>query len=104
MQKAGLGESTKLRLAPQLESVPLVLGERGDDAVSRRPASGKWSAHENLAHLARIHEITLERIRRIFSEERPAPPRYKAEEDLEWPQWAAMRTEELLRQSFDVEG
>jgi hypothetical protein len=104
MQKAGLSESTKLRLATQLESVPLVLGERGQDAVSRRPASGKWSTHENLAHLARIHEITLERIRRILSEGRPELPRYKAEDDPEWPQWAALSTEDVLQRLQALRG
>lgn len=104
MQKAGLGESTKLRLAMQLERMRLVLGERSQDAVSRRPASGKWSAHENLAHLARIHQLYRERIRRILSEERPELPRYTAEDDPEWPQWAALPTEEVLQRLQTLRG
>ena len=96
MSQAELSQSTSARLATQLECVPLVLGERGRDAVARRPASGKWSAHENLAHLARIQEIYLERIQRILSEERPQLPRYKAEEDPEWPRWAALPTGEVV--------
>jgi hypothetical protein len=84
-------------LATQLECLQVILGGRDAATINRRPASGKWSTHENLAHLARIHEITLERIRRILSEGRPQLPRYTAEDDPEWPQWTAMRTEEVLR-------
>jgi uncharacterized damage-inducible protein DinB len=97
MEKAGLSESTRSRLVSQLDCLQLILGRRDAAAINGRPASGKWSAHENLAHLARIHEIYLERIRRILSEDRPALARYKAEEDPEWPQWTAMRTEEVLK-------
>ncbi len=97
MEEAGLTESTRSRLATQLECLQVILGGRDAASIKRRPASGKWSAHENLAHLARIHEVYLERIRRILSEERPALPRYKAEEDPEWPQWAALPTEEVLQ-------
>ena len=92
-----LSQSARSRLATQLECLQVILGGRDAAAINRRPASGKWSAHENLAHLARIHEITLERIRRILSEERPQLPRYTAEDDPEWPQWTAMRTEDVLR-------
>jgi len=92
-----LSQSTGSRLATQLECLQIILGGRDAATIKRRPASGKWSAHENLAHLARIHQLYLERIRRILSEERPELSRYKAEDDPEWPQWTAMRTEEVLR-------
>ncbi len=92
-----LSQSTRSRLATQLECLQVILGRRDASAINQRPASGKWSTHENLAHLARMHEITVERIRRILSEGQPQLPRYKAEDDPEWPQWTAMRTEEVLR-------
>lgn len=104
MPNAEMSQSTTVRLATQLECVPLVLGGRSQDAVIRRPASGKWSARENLAHLARIHEIYLERIRRMLSEERPVLNRYKAEEDPEWPQWAALPMDEVLRRLQRLRG
>ncbi|MCI0483679.1 MAG: DinB family protein [candidate division NC10 bacterium] len=104
MEGAGLSESTRLRLAIQLESLQVILGGVDPAAVNRRPASGKWSAHENLAHLARIHQLYLERIRRILSEERPELPRYKAEDDPEWPQWAALPTEEVLQRLQTLRG
>ena len=99
-----LSQSTRSRLATQLECLQVILGGSDAGAINRRPASGKWSAHENLAHLARMHEVYLERIRRILSEERPALPRYKAEEDPEWPQWAALPTEEVLQRLQTLRG
>jgi len=84
-----LSQTTRLRLLTQLESVTGILAGMTPEALSRRPPSGKWSAHENLAHLARHHEVFLERLRRILAEDRPLFPRYRAEEDPEWPAWAA---------------
>ncbi len=92
-----LSKSTTSRLTTQLECLQVILGGRDAAVMRRRPASGKWSAHENLAHLARIHEIYLERIRRILSEERPQLPRYTAEDDPEWPRWVRMSTEEVVQ-------
>ena len=91
-----LPETTAVRLRTQLDVLPLILagaaGDGGLDAAAaeRRPAPGKWSAREQLAHLARHHEITGERLRRILAEQEPALPRYRAEDDPEWPRWAAL--------------
>lgn len=54
------------------------------------PASGKWSANEHLAHLARYHQVFLERMDRILQERNPAFSRYRAEEDPEWEQWRGL--------------
>jgi uncharacterized damage-inducible protein DinB len=57
---------------------------------------GKWSAHQQLAHLARYHQIFLERIDRILSGPSPTFPRYRAEEDLEWPRWQSVPAQQVL--------
>jgi hypothetical protein len=85
-----LPETTAVRLRTQLDTLPLLLAGVADDALERRPAPGKWSAREQLAHLARHHEVTGERLRRILAEPEPPLPRYSAEEDPEWPRWAAL--------------
>ncbi|HVR09884.1 MAG TPA: DinB family protein [Thermoanaerobaculia bacterium] len=85
-----LPETTAVRLRTQLDTLPLLLAGVDDDALERRPAPGKWSAREQLAHLARHHEVTGERLRRILAEPEPSLPRYRAEEDPEWPRWAAL--------------
>lgn len=57
---------------------------------------GKWSAHEQLAHLARYHQIFLQRIDRILAEQAPVFSRYRAEDDPEWPAWTSLPTPQLL--------
>jgi hypothetical protein len=86
----------RLRLATQLDSLGFIVAGAGEDALSRRPPSGKWSALENLAHVARHHELFLERIETMLAEDEPSLPRYRAEDDPEWPQWAALPAEEVL--------
>jgi DinB superfamily len=76
-----LARSTLLRLETQVEAMHLLLSGAAPDAIMARPASGQWSAHENLAHLARYHEVFLERVHRILDENAPQLGRYRAEED-----------------------
>jgi hypothetical protein len=85
-----LPETTAVRLRTQLDTLPLLLAGVPEAACERRPAPGKWSAREQLAHLARHHEVTAERLRRILAEPEPPLPRYRAEEDPEWPRWSAL--------------
>ncbi|HET7291623.1 MAG TPA: DinB family protein [Vicinamibacteria bacterium] len=93
---AGLSEALLVRLRSQLDALPLVLGDASEERLRRRPTSGAWSAHENLAHLARHHEVMIERIERILREDRPALARYRAEEDPRWAEWAARGSGEVL--------
>jgi hypothetical protein len=84
------------RLEHQLDALAFVLGDAPDEAVRAQPAPGKWSARDNLAHLGRVHELTLERLRRILDEDRPQLPRYRAEEDPEWARWQRLGTSDVL--------
>ena len=93
---SGVPETTIARLKCQLDCLPILLDGASSEALDRRPKPGKWSARENLAHLARYEEMFLDRIQRIRSEDRPALPRYRAEDDPRWPQWLAMPTEDIL--------
>ncbi len=99
-----IDRSTSIRLETQLDSLPLMLDKASPDAMTRRAASGKWSAHDNLAHLARHHEVFIQRIQRILSDERPHLPRYRVEEHPEWPKWSAVPTDEVLRRLMVLRG
>ncbi|HXB57387.1 MAG TPA: DinB family protein [Vicinamibacteria bacterium] len=99
-----LRETTLVRLAAQLEALPSILGESRPSLLAWRPPTGKWSAHENLAHLARHHEILQERLGRILGEERPQLARYRAEEDPDWPRWSALPTDEVLSRLRGLRG
>jgi uncharacterized damage-inducible protein DinB len=76
-------------LAEALRGVPL-------ESLSATTAAGKWSAHLNLAHLARYHQIFLERVDRILAEDAPTFARYRAEDDPEWPSWSSLPAQQLL--------
>ncbi len=84
------------RLTTQLESVAFVLARAAPGALEARPRPEEWSARENLAHLARHHAVFLARMRRLLAEDRPALGRYRAEEDPDWPVWAALPLDEVL--------
>ena len=66
------------------------------ETLNAKPVPGKWSAHEQLAHLARYHQIFLQRIDRILTEDMPEFPRYRAEDDPDWPAWTSLATPQLL--------
>src|SRR5215472_5588501 len=66
------------------------------ETILQAPASGKWSGQEQLAHLARYHQVFLERMDRILKEDCPALARYRAEEDPEWKFWQARAYKELV--------
>ena len=91
-----LSPSSASRLAVQLECLPGLLEGASPEALARRTRSGKWSVHENLAHLARHHAVVLDRVRKVLAEDRPKLPRYAAEEDAQWPAWAALSLNEIL--------
>ena len=66
------------------------------EALSQRANPGKWSARENLAHLARYHQVFLERMDRILNEPNPKFGRYRAEDDPEWAKWQALAGSQVL--------
>lgn len=94
---AALAEGLLARLRSQLDALPVVLGDGSEERLRRRPASGAWSAHENLAHVARHHEVMLERIERMLREDRPALSRYRAEEDPLWPAWVSRSPDDVMK-------
>jgi hypothetical protein len=83
------------RLRAQLSSLPALL-----EGIPRRaydtPVGGKWSVTDNVAHLARYHEVTIERVRLILSLEQPAIDAYRAENDPEWAAWRGVSFEEAV--------
>jgi len=91
-----LSQSIWSRLSSQLDAVATVLADAPEQAITARGTQGTWSAHDHIAHLARMHEVLLDRLRRILREDGPHLPEYRAEEDTEWPIWAALPTREVL--------
>lgn len=50
--------------------VPLVR-EVPREVLKRRPAPGRWSAHEHACHLADVHALFFKRLGQFLAEERP---------------------------------
>lgn len=90
--------STRLqRCETQLQDfLAITLSGVSAETLSAKAVPGKWSAHEQLAHLARYHQIFLQRIDRMLTEQAPEFPRYRAEDDPEWPAWMNLPTPQLL--------
>jgi RimJ/RimL family protein N-acetyltransferase/uncharacterized damage-inducible protein DinB len=84
------------RARAQAEALPRIFAGASEDALVRRSPSGQWSAHENLAHVARQQEVFLQRLARLRSEDTPALAQYRAEADPEWPAWATLPTHEVI--------
>ena len=85
------------RCETQLQDfLSVTLNDVSVETLGARVVLGKWSAHEQLAHLARYHQIFLQRIDRILAEQAPEFPRYRAEDDSEWPAWTSLPTPQLL--------
>ena len=81
------------RLRDQLDIASASFAGLPIEAWDRKPVSGKWSARENLAHLARYHQVFLERLENILTKDRPKFARYRAEDDREWPAWQSLGTD-----------
>jgi hypothetical protein len=92
-----LAEPLRRRLEHQLEALTLVLRQATAADLDWRPAEGRWSARENLAHLARHQDVLRQRLERILAEDCPRLPRYQAEEDEAWPAWASLGADEIQR-------
>ena len=88
-------ESVRDRLRVQLEALEAILGGGTEASLRLRPG-GKWSAIENLAHVARHQEVFVERLERMRSGTRVPFAAYKAEDDAEWPAWMSLATEEVI--------
>ena len=85
-----------MRLRTQLSSLPALLeGVRRRDYDVR--VGGKWSVSQNVAHLARYHEVTIDRVRQMLSEAEPNIESYRAETDPEWPEWDGLSFEEAVQ-------
>jgi uncharacterized damage-inducible protein DinB len=95
-------QTTIVRLETQLDALETILAGATPEMLMKRPLSGAWSAHEHLAHLARHHDIFLDRLNRVLAENTPSFARYRAEDDAAWPGWAALPTDEAIVRLKDL--
>lgn len=89
-------QNTLNRLHHQLDSLDLVLRDASVPELTTRSRPDQWSAQENIAHLARHHDLFLDRVSRILTYDRPKLGRYSAEKDPKWSAWSGLAADELL--------
>ena len=85
------------RVASALDALAFVLDGITPDRLARQTSDGKWSAQDNLAHLARYqHLFRHDRVRRILTEDTPVFARYRAEHDPDWEAWRILPLGEII--------
>ncbi|HEY8784507.1 MAG TPA: DinB family protein [Mucilaginibacter sp.] len=85
------------RLENQHKTIAFLIIKLNNSQIQRRPSSGKWNIHDNIAHLAKYQPVFIDRIRKIIAMDKPDFGAYKAEEDDEFPIYRAFTTYELLK-------
>jgi hypothetical protein len=93
-------QSLQLRLQYQPEALKHLLSGLTDETAKQRPITGKWSVAENIAHLGRYHEIFLDRLQRILSEDDPVFERYVADNDPGFSEWRQLNFNTLLQKFY----
>jgi uncharacterized damage-inducible protein DinB len=89
-------DALKLRLTSQGRTVLAVVESAEAAMLNKRPPSDKWSAREHFAHVTRVHDAFVARVRRILDEETPLLNAYRAETDPEWPRWQQQSVDVLI--------
>ena len=91
-----LSVSALSRLSYQYLSIAELISDVDDSRIHLHPSPGKWSIHDNIAHLARYNIVFQERMQKILKEESPAFDRYTEETDDAFPSWQKKSRGELL--------
>jgi uncharacterized damage-inducible protein DinB len=72
-----------------------------NEHILRNPAPGKWSIKDNIAHLARGHEVFIYRINAILNSDNPSLDAYNADNDAEFSKWQQTNLSRLLEEMND---
>ena len=91
-----LYQSLDDRLKNQHEAIRNIIKGLDENRLLARPEPGKWSIHDNIAHLAKLQSIYIERIDKILSHEDPLLQDYAPEQDPDLPAWMNLNTDALL--------
>src|SRR5205809_2629121 len=79
--------SLQLRMQQQADSLSILLHHLTEKQIRFRPIHDKWSVFENLVHLARYHEVFINRMKQVVNGNSPTFQQYKAENDLGFYNW-----------------
>jgi hypothetical protein len=85
------------RLKEQHKTIGSIIIHLNNRQIQQQPKSGKWSIHENIAHLAKYQPVFLDRIRMILTNDSPVFEAYKAEDDVDFAIYCLFTPYELLK-------
>ncbi|HAL81982.1 MAG TPA: DinB family protein [Mucilaginibacter sp.] len=85
------------RLKNQHKTIASIIIKLNNRQLNQHVNRGKWSIHENIAHLAKYQPVFIDRIRKILAIDEPGFGAYKAEDDDEFEIYCAFTTYELLK-------
>jgi hypothetical protein len=91
-----LSASIQTRLRHQHQTIRELIDPLTELQLKQRINPGKWSAFENIAHLACYQPVFLHRLERIQSENNAIFGRYVAEEDPDFPGYGQQQLSRLL--------
>jgi hypothetical protein len=84
------------RLKNQHTAISAIILNLVEERLNDHPEPGKWSIHDNIAHLAKYQPLFIGRIHSILTFDNPAFERYNADEDPEFKSWQAQPLSWLL--------
>lgn len=90
-----MNEITAIQFRKQHESIITFVADLSE-ADLNTAMNGKWSIAQHLAHLGRYQEVYEMRIHAILTGHCPQFNRYVAEQDVNWPNWQALHTEQVI--------
>lgn len=90
--------SVELRLRTQHLSIGEMTGPVSDEVLRQEVTPGKWSAIDNIAHLAVFQPIFQRRLQRIADEEIPLFEPYVWQDDALFGEYRGLTNRELLVQ------
>ena len=76
-----LHETTKIRLETQPAIISELINKLTEEQCNQEVLPGKWTIHQQLAHLVRYQEVFFERVHIIMSTFNAVIPTYVADED-----------------------
>ncbi|MEO6630853.1 MAG: DinB family protein [Mucilaginibacter sp.] len=85
------------RLKDQHRAITPIIIKLNDRQIQHHVIKGKWSIHEQIAHLAKYQPVFIDRIRKILLMDNPSFEAYNAEEDDGFEIYCAFTTYELLK-------
>jgi uncharacterized damage-inducible protein DinB len=75
------------RLKSQHKAISSIIANVDEQRMEFRQEPGKWSIHDNIAHLATYQPMFIERMHKILTTDNPQFNRYRADDEVEFLAW-----------------